>query len=392
MSEKILKRMLYVVLIAAVGFTGYFAGVLHERSGSTAGSYATEALKMKKLSNLIDTEYYFQDHIDHETAFRYAMDGYVSHLRDPFSMYIAENDLQEFNEDIEGSYVGIGIEITVDEGNFITVINSFDGSAAQEAGITTGDRIIGVNGTAVYGEQLNEVVNEVRGKPGEPIDLKVMKSTGEEVDLTLIRREVSVETIRTKWLEDGIGYVRISSFDTGTDAEFIEKMKTFDTTELRGLIIDLRSNSGGTLDSVVRIADELMPEGLIVSAKYTDGTQLTEQSDAEHCVEVPICVLVNEGTASAAELLAGALRNNNGAKLIGKNTFGKGVIGSMFSIDSESAVILTVGEYFLPDGSNIHKVGLKPDIEIDIKNQNTSLFLLAENEDTQLQKAIEELK
>ena len=156
--------------------------------------------------------------------------------------------------------------------------------------------------------------------------------------------------------------------------------------------MDLRSNSGGTLDSTVAIADYFMPEGTIVSVKYTDGSEYHETSDGKNQVTVPICVLINEGTASAAELLAGGLRDNNDAVLIGKNSFGKGVVGQSFSIDSESMVLLTVGEYFLPAGDNIHEIGLQPDIEVDIENQNTSIYLLPQTEDTQLQRAIEELQ
>ncbi|MBO5408181.1 MAG: S41 family peptidase [Clostridia bacterium] len=392
MSKNMLRRMLYLVLVVAIGFVGYFAGVLTERTGTNAGSYVTEALKLKKLGDVIEHEYYFQEDIDKEEAFERAMASYVNQLGDPFSSYISGADLDSFTEEVEGNYVGIGVEITVDEDNFITVINSFDGSAAQVAGIKTGDRIITVYGETYTGDQLDEVVDKIRGLPGETVDLEILTAEGEIKPITLTRSEVSVETVRVRMLNDSIGYVRISSFDLETDKEFFEKMKFFDFTKVKGLVVDLRSNSGGTLDSTVAIADYLMPEGKIVSVKYRNGEELTETSDAQHAVNVPICVLINEGTASAAELLSGGLRDNNQAVLIGKNSYGKGVVGQTFQIDSQSAVLLTVGEYFLPCGDNIHKIGLKPDIEVDIDNQNTSIFLLPESEDAQLQRAIEELK
>lgn len=392
MNEKTMKRVLYVVLAVAIGFVGYFSGVLTERSGMGAGNYVTEALKLKKLNDIIHKNYYFQDQIDSDEAFERAMAAYVNQLNDPFSSYISGNDLQSFNEEIQGNYVGIGVEITVDENNFITVINSFDGSSAQKAGIKTGDRIVKVFGESVTGEQLNEVVSKIRGLPGELVNLEIITAAGEVRELDMIRTEVSIETVRTKILEGDIGYIRISSFDVGTDREFMEKMEQLDLNQLKGLVVDLRSNSGGTVDSTVKIADYFMPEGTIVSMKYTDGTQTSEKSDAAQQVTLPICVLINEGTASAAELLAGGLRDNNQAVLIGKNSFGKGVVGSTFQVDSSSAVLLTIGEYFLPGGNNIHKVGLQPDIEVDILNQNVSIFLLPENEDNQLQKAIEELR
>lgn len=392
MTKSTGKRILYIILTVVVGLSGYFAGVLNERTGTNAGSFVNEALKIKKLSELIDKNYYFQDNIDKEEAFTRAMSGYVNQLGDPFSSYVAGEDFQSFTEEIEGNYVGIGVEITVDENNFITVINSFDGSAAQNAGIKTGDRIIKVFGEVVTGDELNDAVNKIRGLPGETVELEILTEEGETKPVTLTRTEVSVETVRVKMLTDSIGYVRISSFDIGTDKEFFEKIKFFDFDKLKGLVVDLRSNSGGTLDSTVAIADYFMPEGTIVSVKYTDGSEYHETSDGKNQVTVPICVLINEGTASAAELLAGGLRDNNDAVLIGKNSFGKGVVGQSFSIDSESMVLLTVGEYFLPAGDNIHKIGLQPDIEVDIENQNTSIYLLPQTEDTQLQRAIEELQ
>ncbi len=392
MKKNIWKTILYIWLVIAVGLGSYFAGILNERSGMNAGSYVKEALKLKKLNDIIDEHYYFQDQIDKEEAFNLAMEGYVYQLKDPFSSYIAGDDLTSFTEEVEGNYVGIGVEITVGEDNFITVINSFDGSAAQNAGIKTGDKIIKVYGESVTGDQLDEVVDKIRGLPGETVEMEILTAAGEIRPLTLTRSEVSIETVRVKMLENNIGYVRISSFDIETDVEFREKMAFFDFASMKGLIVDLRSNSGGTLDSVVSIADYFMPEGTIVSVKYSDGTELTKTSDDKEQVTVPICVLIDEGTASAAELLSGGLRDNNQAVLVGKNSFGKGVVGQTFSIDSESAVLLTVGEYFLPKGDNIHKIGLAPDIEVDIEDQTTSVYLMPVEQDTQLQRAIEEIR
>ena len=239
MINNTIKRILYVVLAVAIGFVGYFAGILSERTGTNAGSYVKEALKLKKLSDIIDSEYYFKDSINKEEAFDRAMMGYVNQLGDPFSGYIAGADLQSFTEEVEGNYVGIGVEITVDENNFITVINSFDGSAAQNAGIKTGDKLIKVSGEPVNGDQLDEVVDKIRGLPGETVDIEIMTAEGEVKPLTLTRSEVSVETVRVKMLTDSIGYVRISSFDIGTDREFLEKMKfVVPSVELKPLTSD----------------------------------------------------------------------------------------------------------------------------------------------------------
>ena len=280
--KKIFRTILCIVMAFAVGLSGYLIGIMQERSGTTAGNYTTQALKLKKLNELIHENYYFQEDIDDEKAFDYAMAGYVNHLRDPFSGYISKEDLTSFNEEVEGNYVGIGIEVTVDDSNFITIMNSFDGSAAQEAGLKTGDHIIKVGDTPVTGDMLDEAVDMIRGPIGESVSLEILTSDGELKEVELIRTEVSVETVRIIMLEDGICYARISSIDVGTDREFIQKFDELDFDQINGLVLDLRSNSGGTLDSVVGVADYLMPEGTIVSIKYTDGSETSEYSDAEH--------------------------------------------------------------------------------------------------------------
>lgn len=207
MSERVLKRILYIVLTVAIGLCGYCGGILHERSGSLAGGYTTQALKIKKLSELIHENYYFQQEIDEEEAFDYAMAGFVNHLKDPFSGYISREDLEGFNEEIEGNYIGIGVEITVDDQNFLTVMNSFDGSAAQKAGIKTGDRIIKVSDTPVMGDMMDEAVDMIRGLPGETVSIEILTKEGEVKELDLVRTEVLVETVRTKMLDSNIGYV-----------------------------------------------------------------------------------------------------------------------------------------------------------------------------------------
>ena len=385
-----INSIISVILVAAIAATGFFAGVMVERV-SENGEYTEHSYRLLKINNLIEENYYFRDKIDKEMAFKNSFIGYVASLGDPFSYYLDESDLQDFSEDTEGEYVGIGVEITVGKDNFITVIATFSGSAASEAGIEAGDKLIKVAGEEVTGDMLSEVVSMIKGRENEEVDLQIIKPGGEVRDITVLRRKAIRESIVVKTINSNLGYIKISTFDGHTTEEFENKFAELDLAMLKGLIVDLRSNSGGLLNSVVEVSDYFMGEGDIVKIKYTSGEETSYKSDAENKVELPIAVLINGGTASAAELMAGALKDNNGAVLIGENTFGKGVVGKPFPVDRKTSVVLTIAEYFLPAGKNIHGVGIPPDFEVKLLTLDTPLSLLTEAEDLQLQKAIEVL-
>ena len=389
-QNKLIKNILYVTFAIIIALTGFYGGVITERTTSLNGKFITQAMRIEKLSRLIDENYYFKDKIDKDKAFDTSMIGYLSALQDPFSYYLDESDLTTFNEDISGDYVGIGVEIVPDTNNIITITGVFMGGAAEKVGIKAGDKLIKVYGETVTGDMLNAVVEKIRGLPGGEVNLDILRPDGTEQNLTLIRQHITIERVITKNLDNNIGYVRLTKFDENTADEFIRKMDTFDFSQMKGLIVDVRSNPGGMLTSVIGVADYLMPEGIIATAKYSDGKEESYKSDAK-CVTVPIAVLINGGSASASEFLAGGLRDNNQALLIGENSLGKGTVGQPFKLDSKTSVVLTIGEYYLPSGKSIHKVGLEPDIEVLLENVDISLSLLPDSEDNQLQQAISAL-
>jgi carboxyl-terminal processing protease len=391
MKNNYKKNLLYFFIVLIVASGGFFAGTIYEKTGSLGSNFISKALKMQKVSEIIEENFYFRDKINDNKAFDNSLKGFVSNLGDPFSSYLNEEDLKAFTESVDGNYVGIGVEIAVDENNLISVINSFEGSPARNAGIKTADKIIKVNGETVTGDMLYEVVSKIKGKLGETVDIDILSTDGQTKNLKIVRSKVNVETVHFKKIGDDIGYIKITSFDVDSDKEFLSKVSNFNFDTIKGVIIDLRSNSGGALNSTVKIADYIMPKANIVKIKYTNGKEESFESD-ENAIDVPIVVLINQGSASAAELLAGGLKDNNKAILLGQKSFGKGVVGQTFSVDSKSALILTIGEYFLPSGINIHKKGLQPDILVELNNKNKSNSLLSENEDNQLQKALEILR
>lgn len=385
-SNNFRRRFISLVLVVAVGFIGFFCGTLNERVKSNN----INSLKLEKIQQLIDKNYYFTDLIDHDKAFDNALSMYVASFGDQFTYYLDEDYLTQFNESITGNYVGIGVTVTTDEDGYVVITQCFKGGSAYEKGIAPGDKIVKVDEENVVGLSVDDIVAKIKGQEGKNVNITVLRDEKEQT-FELTRKAVHVETVSSKMLDDSIGYINISSFDTETDKEFKTEYEKIAKNDLKGLIIDLRNNGGGLLDTVVNVADYLMPESTIVTIKYRNEKDAVYKSDKE-CADVPIVVLINEYTASAAELLAGGLRVNNNAKLVGKKSYGKGVVGTQFNIDSKTAMVITVGEYFLPDGTNIHKKGIVPDIEVELNKNIKNIYLMSETEDNQLQQAIEELK
>ena len=380
------RRFISLVLIVVMGFIGFFCGTLNERIKSNN----INSLKLEKIKKLIDKNYYFTDLINHDKAFDNALSMYVSSFGDQFTYYLDDEYLTQFNESITGNYVGIGVSVTTDEDGYVVVTQCFKGGSAFEKGIVPGDKIIKVNDENVAGLSVDDVVAKIKGEEGGKVNVTVLRQEKENT-IELTSKAVHIETVTSKMLANSIGYINISSFDISTDKEFIKAYEDIAQNDLKGLIIDLRNNGGGLLDSVVNVADYLMPESTIVTIKYRNEKDAVYKSDRK-CVDIPIAVLVNEYTASASELLAGGLRVNNNAKLIGKKSYGKGVVGTQFNVDSKTAMVITVGEYFLPDGTNIHRKGIEPDVEVELNKNIKNMYLMSEQEDNQLQQAIEELK
>lgn len=387
-SEKSFSnKLISVFLVVMVGFICFFAGSLSERLSSDNVKYK----KLEKVQKLIDKNYYFTDNIDHDKAFDNALSVYASSFGDQFTYYLDEEYLKEFNESITGNYVGIGVTVTTDEDGYVVLTQCFEGGSAKEKGMLPGDKIIEVDKKDVVGLTVDDIVAKIKGEAGGTVEVTVLRND-EKKEFELTRKAVTVETVTSKILNDSIGYINISSFDYSTDKEFENAYeKISKEKELTGLIIDLRNNGGGLLDSVVNVADYLMPESTIVSIKYRNEKDKVYKSDSQ-CVDIPIVVLTNGYTASASELLAGGLRVNNNAKLIGTKTYGKGVVGTQFDVDSKTAMVITVGEYFLPDGTNIHKKGIEPDVVVELNENIKNIYLMTEKEDNQLQQAIKELE
>lgn len=312
----------------------------------------------------------YVDEIDDRTLLRNAIKGMLEGL-DPHSVYLDRDSFEELQEHTSGEFGGLGMEVGMEDG-FVKVIAPIDDTPAEQAGVMSGDLIIKLDNSAVKGLSLQESVNLMRGKPGTDIDLTIVREGGPPFVLTLTRAVIEVKSVRTRILEPNYGYLRISQFQANTGigaGKAIAKMSE-DNPELEGLIIDLRNNPGGVLQAAVDITDLFIDSGTIV---YTEGRSSVVESrfsaeSADQTKGLPLVVLVNGGSASASEIVAGALQDHGRAVIVGTKTFGKGSVQSVLPLSNEHGMKLTTALYFTPNGRSIQAQGIEPDIEVKRAN------------------------
>ncbi len=325
-----------------------------------------------------------------------SLKGMMETLDDPYSEYLDVESMNSLIEQTSGEYSGIGIYVSISEDNKIIVISPIEDTPAEKAGIKTGDKIIKVNGVEYTGEEMTNAVKVMKGKPGTEVTITVEreKPSGElnVFDLTIERANIKIQTVKYGELEDDIGYIRITTFDDPTAEDFKKALvELTEEKEIKGLILDLRFNPGGLLDSVVEIADELLGKTVITYTQTKDGEREYYNSD-KSSVDIPLVVLINEGSASASEILAGAIKDTERGVLVGNKSFGKGIVQRIIPLEDGSGFKLTVSEYFTPDNINIHDIGIEPDVNIDLNEKSMEEGLYGMEyfeEDNQLQRAVE---
>lgn len=318
--------------------------------------------------------------------------GLLESLDDPYSVYYTEEEYADLLEKTTGTYCGIGAVVmqNADTG-IITIVEPYEDSPAAEAGLLPGDVIYKVEGKEVTGEDLTKVVSVMKGEEGTDVDITVLRDST-FIDVTIIRREIEIDTVDYEMLDNSIGYIEVSSFDGLTDEQFREALEDLEDQGQKGLIIDLRDNGGGRLDTVINMLDRMLPEGVVVSTKTRDGSGEVYKSTDEEQFNEPLVVLINGNSASASEVFAGAIQDYGTGKLVGTTSFGKGIVQTVFTLDDGSAVKLTTSEYFTPSGRNIHGDGLTPDVEVELDEELRTKLTIEKSEDNQLQAAIKEIE
>ncbi|HIT71692.1 MAG TPA: S41 family peptidase [Candidatus Scatovivens faecipullorum] len=379
--------LVMLVAVAASEFTLYY----YFKTNNLEKSEVSENSE-KNIDAIADTlknfrkeiDKVFLGEIDEQKVLDETIKGYVKGLGDEYSEYMTKEEWDEFQSAALGNYVGIGIYMTTDNNGNVIVLAPIKGSPAESAGLETGDIITAVNDENVLGTSSDDVSNKIKGEAGTEVKLTVLRDN-EYIDMNVKREEIKVYHVEEKMLENNIGYMNLATFDEGCSDEFREKYQTLKNQGAKSLILDLRNNTGGLVDEALKIADMMIEKDktLLITVD-SKGNKEIDKAKEDPIVEGDIIVLTNEYSASASEILVGALKDNGRAKSLGTKTFGKGVIQNVFFLNDGSALKLTVNEYFTPNETKINKVGIAPDYEVELPEDS--------QEDVQLNKAIELLK
>ena len=345
-----------------------------------------------KVWEILRTKSIYRNNISAQNMVEGSIRGLANSFKDPYTHYLDKKENQQLTETIEGKYSGIGAELGMKDNNVI-VVSPLDGSPAKKAGLRAGDYILAVDKKSVVGMNINEVVNLIRGEKGTNVTLQVIRE-GDEAshDITITRDEIHIDSVSWKDKGNGIAYIRISRFGTNTNAEWNnvvdEILEKIGANKLKGVIIDVRQDPGGVLNSAVHLASEFLDKGTpVIWQETADGTQTPYKSIRKgkfKDLNLNIVVLIDGGSASASEILAGALRDKADAVLIGVKSFGKGTIQESIQLENNDALNVTIAKWLTPTKKWIHKTGITPDIEVKIPDD----FKVGDN-DSQLEKAIE---
>ena len=345
--------------------------------------------KITEIETLVQK--YYLNEIDTEQVENYLYKGMIAGLDDAYAAYYTKEEYQSMMDSTNGSYYGIGVEMSQNMiTGIITITRVFEGSPAEEAGLLPGDVIYKVQDTEVTGEDLTKVVSMVKGAEGTTVPISVARE-GESDYLTfdVERRTIEIATVEHRMLDGNIGYISIASFDDVTVNQFLTALEDLENQGETALIIDLRNNGGGLVSSAGSILDRLLPEGLIVYTEDKYGNREELKSDAENYFDKPLAVLVNGNSASASEIFAGAIKDYGIGTLVGTQTFGKGIVQKVYPLSDGTAVKLTVSKYYTPKGNNIHGIGISPDVEVELDADVANAITIPEEKDNQLQKAVE---
>lgn len=386
MTDKKRKSIIYVLLGFLAGVAVTFSAVLVLMfgfgpgpvvvSGNTYDYYKQLDERYSKLNSIYEevmNSYYIEPDEDamHEMMYK----GLIAGLNDPYSAYMTAEEYDSYEESITGEFEGIGIVFSTDNDGSFVVIQVYPDSPAEKAGLKSGDILLKADGKA-YGT-MEELSAAIKGKAGTKVTVTYMRDE-KEYDVEIERAQIVNETVKSEILDGNIGYIAISGFEGHTGEDFLAALDEMENKKVKGLVIDLRDNGGGTVSTCIEVTDALMGESVIVTMEDRFGKSEEYTSDKE-ATELPYVVLVNENSASAAEIMAAAVKDNTDNPVVGTTTFGKGIVQMSGELDDGSALKLTIMQYFSPAGDVIHKTGVKPDFVV--KNNG--------DVDTQLKKAIE---
>ena len=382
-NNKFLKIIAVVLLVITTAFVTRMITVRQVLSSNENFG------KVIVLEKYLRENYLYNKDIKDENLEAGLLKGLVAGLGDPYSQYLTAEEMAKLSETTTGKFQGIGVIISPDEDGTVTVISPIKGSPADRAGVESGDKILKINGKDFSAEKINEASKEMRGEKGTSVKILLLKKKNlktEEVEIK--REEIKIDSIIKDKIGD-LGYIGITMFDEETGKDFVKALNELTSEGVKGIILDMRGNPGGVVDAAVEIGDAILPKTSFVTLKDNKGEVVQDYKLDDKYNDIKMVVLVNEGSASASEILAGAIRDLGRAKIIGKKTYGKGVVQNVMSLPGGDGLKLTTSEYFTPSGKSINKKGIVPDIEVDLPDDVEGIGIDYKDTDTQLQKAIE---
>ena len=378
-------------MVTSISLYTYFLNNPISITSKSSSSSKDIAGTLQKYKEIIDK--YYLGEVDEEKLKEGAIKGYIEGLGDPYTEYISANEMEDYLSDTMGNFVGIGIYMVKNtEKGKIQVLAPIKGSPAEKAGIQAGDLILTVDGVDYSADEMTIASNKIKGEEGTTVTIEVLRGT-ETKKYELKREKVKVNQVEGKVLSNNIGYINFTSFDETTADDFKAKFEELNKQGIKSLIIDLRNNGGGIVDQALQIADYVADKDSVLLYEVDKNNKETvKKAKTDPIINMPIIILTNENTASASEILAGALKDLGKAKTVGTTTYGKGVIQQILKLSDGSGLKVTIEEYQTPNRSKIHKIGIAPDEEVKLPDSVTNVLNVTESEDTQLQKAIEMLK
>ncbi len=398
-----LAGLLSGVVISALTASCIYVGIritdiyqLRRAKQTSAEGTAAESIvndesvaKLEVIEEVIDEYYFEEEDIDVNSMIEGMYAGMVASLGDPYSVYYTEDEWKALMQETEGIYYGIGAYISLDKTTGFGKINGvIENTPAQEAGLRENDIIYQIDGELAQGLELTEIVSRIKGEAGTTVHLTLYREGEEDyLEVDVVRKQIESPTVNYEMLNDQIGYIQITEFDDVTVDQFAEALAVIKGSDAKGLVLDLRSNPGGSLSAVVDIARQILPRGLIVYTEDRAGEKVEYSCKGENELQIPLVVLVNGNSASAAEILAGAVKDYGTGTLIGTTTFGKGIVQRILPLTDGTALKLTVSAYYTPKGNNIHNIGIEPDIECEFDADT----YYDEGIDNQLNRAVEEV-
>lgn len=397
-TYKVYKIIMLVILTAFITFliTSLFMYNYFQNKSDGIENFSLKSLTsedsidsaIKKYKSIIDK--YYLGEVDETKLKEGAIKGYIEALGDPYSEYISAEDMKDYTESIMGSFVGIGIYMVKDEkADKVQVLAPIKNTPAEKAGIQPGDYIVKVDGVEYKAEDMSKAADAIKGEEGTTVKLEILRES-EKKEYEVKREKIITNPVTSKTLENNIGYIEIPSFDEDTARYFKEEFEKLQSQNIQSLIIDLRNNGGGIVDEATKIADYIADkDSTLLITTDKNGKEKVTKAKEDPIIKMPIVILVNKNTASASEILAGALKDLNKATLVGTKTYGKGVIQGVMSLKDGSGIKITTEEYVTPNRAKINKQGIEPNENVELPDTVKNVMQVKEEEDTQLKKAIE---